>query len=76
MKSADMGSFEGIQANITMDPSGNTMRRVLVHQAHPTVYVTRSGDMFVFGPVDSKVHDRFNKHAPTCNAWIPIASGY
>ena len=56
---------------MTMDPSGNTMGQVLVHQAGPTVYVTRSGDMFMFGAVDSKSQDRLNKHALTCNAWIP-----
>ena len=63
MTSANMGSF------IAQPASQNF--RVLYYQVQPTVYVTRSGELFILGAVDSKLQSQFVKNAPTCNAWVP-----
>ena len=63
MTSADMSSF------IAQPASQNP--QVLYHQVHPTVYVTRTGDLFILSPVDSKIQSQFIKNAPTCNSWAP-----
>ena len=50
-----------------IDTSEQTPRKFLYHQANPQVFVTRSGDMFIFPIADKDTPDRFKKTAPKCN---------
>ena len=61
-----MGSFQDITANLMVDPTRQTMRSILYHQVGPNCFFTRSGEMFYFGPTDTKQEDRFIKNFPHC----------
>ena len=62
-----MGSFQGIIANLTADPTGLTMRSILYHQVGPNRFFTQSGSNVLFCPTDTKQEDRFINNFPLCN---------
>ena len=62
----EMTPYVDVKPNITLDPTGNTMRFILDPQVIPQQIFTRSGKMYYFGPMDAKQEDRFIKNFPVC----------
>ena len=50
----DRSAYLGTQPNIAVDPSGNTMRKVLYHMDGPHRLINRSGELFYFSKYDEK----------------------
>merc|ERR1712086_924135 len=61
-----MTPYVDIQPNLIKDPTGNTMRLINYHHPTPQRLFTRSGEMYYFGPLDTKLEDRFIKSFPVC----------
>ena len=67
-----MGPFQDTIANLTEDLTGQTMRTIQYHQVGPNRFFTRSGQMFYFGPTDTKQEDRFVKNYLICKEDSPV----